>query len=181
MGEVLEKKDWKVSDVSKNNLLRFRLNELLISTEQAILDLRFNTAVSDFMKFVNLVNENDDELDKEVWGIFLQILNPFAPFITSELWIRSKGIDINSKVDQQIYTQKWPEPMEVEQLQDESITIVVMVNGKVRDSLQVHKGTSQDEVIQLAKKSENVQKFVEDFSKIKKQIFVQDKLINLVV
>jgi leucyl-tRNA synthetase len=170
--EQLLQRKFAIEDEEANNRLRIELNTLLQSTSEAIQSLSFNTAVSDFMKFINLAIDKDGQIDKQTWKVFVQLLNPFAPFITAEMWQAMDSGDIE--------LMDWPQALETVEPEEELITVVAMVDGKVRDQLQVHKGTQKSTLLELAKESESVQKFVGDFSAVKKVIFVPDKLINIV-
>lgn len=172
--ETLQMRGFVVSDKEIANLARIRTNTLRGSILRAVESLNFNTAVSDFMKYINQLQLEDYQLDQEAWEIFLLCLHPFAPFITSELWEKLGH-------SAPIYTQRWPSDLTVVAPKQERVTVVVMINGKVRGRLEVHKGTQQSELEEKAIALEQVKKYVEDLSKAKKVIFVQDKLLNIVV
>lgn len=150
------------------------LNELIDKVASDIQNLKFNTAISDFMKFTNLLQEKGLSIAKVDWQKFILTLYPFAPFITSEMWELHKFAD-------SVYTQAWPTKTELVKELEHNITVVVMVNGKLRDNIQVPKGTQKSTVLEAALASQKVQVFVPDPAKVVKEVFVQDKLINLVV
>ncbi len=131
---------------------------------------RFNTAVAELMKFVNLVQDAGG-MSKESFGLFLTVLSPFAPHLANELWEQIDGQGL-------IEEQAWPKA-DATLLVDNEMTIVVQVNGKVRANLVVPAGISDAELIVLAKADANVQKFLT--SAPKKEVVVKGKLVNLVV
>ena len=168
-GEISDKV--KEMDAEKKHLKP--LHEAIKKVGEDIEGLRFNTAISALMIFVNEAN-NWDEIPVSVAGEFIQILNPFAPHITEELW-RMMGND-----DTLAYVE-WPEFNE-EYLKADSITYPVQVNGKVRADIEVDadKAKDKDYVLGLAKEEENVAKYLADGNLVK-EIFVPGKIVNLVV
>jgi len=131
---------------------------------------RFNTAVSELMKFVNVAQEAGS-MSKDSFAAFLTLLSPFAPHLSNELWekLGMKGL---------VEEQAWP-VADAKMLVDDTIKIVVQVNGKLRGSLVVPADISDSELLELAKSDENVQKYLTD--EIKKEIVVKGKLVNFVV
>ncbi len=132
--------------------------------------LKFNTGVSGLMKLMNELESH--EISKDEYETFLKLLAPFAPHLSEELWQNVLG---NKK---SIHLEKWPEYDE-KLLADEKVKLVVQVNGRVRDTIEVKKGLSEEEVKELALASENVKKHI--VGDIKKVVYVKDRIINLVV
>lgn len=131
---------------------------------------RFNTAVSELMKFVNIAQEAGS-MSKESFGSFLALLSPFAPHLVNELWekLGMKGL---------VEEQAWP-VADKAMLVDDEIKIVVQVNGKLRGTLVVPADIADAELVALAKADENVKKFLT--GEVKKEIVVKGKLVNIVV
>ncbi len=127
------------------------------------------------MKLLNALEEvaQDQKLSREYYGVLLKLLAPFAPHITEELWqsVLSNKSSIN--------LERWPEFDEA-LLLEESVTIVVQVNGKFRDTLTVKRGLPEEEIKSMVMTNEKVEKAVEN-KEIKKFIYIQDKLTNIVV
>ena len=136
---------------------------------------KFNTGVSGLMKLLNELEHvtRGNKIPKEQYEQFLKLLAPFAPHIAEELW---QKVLCN---ESSIHAEKWPEYNEA-LLAGESITLVMQVNSKLRDSLIVKRGLGEEEAKSLAMASEKVQKALEG-KEIKKVIYVPDKLLNLVV
>lgn len=122
------------------------------------------------MEFVNTVVE-ERAISKESWKKFILILAPFMPFITEELWEMNGG-------EYSVHKQTWPE-YDDKLIIDDEVTIVLQVNGKLRDNLVVAKGLEEAEVVDMAKKSEKISKHLE--GGYKKAVFVKDRLVNFVV
>ena len=144
----------------------------------------YNTAIAAMMEFTNCVKDNDGTLSLESLKKFLLILAPYAPHLTEELWeMISQGTTISNKNDilRSIHQQRWPsfDPI---MLESSTTLMVIQVNGKLRDSLDVDMERSADQEYVEAKSrdSEKVQKFLEGKT-IRKVIFVPRKLINFVV
>lgn len=148
------------------------LNKLNKKINDDLVAMKFNTTVSAFMEFVNLCQENKKELGKDAAEKSLILLSPLAPHMAEELWQK-----LGHKTS--IFEEKWPE-YDKKLLKEEKITLVVQVNGRVRDTLEAAAGLSQAEAQALAISSEKVHNWLSG-KDIKKVIFVPDRLINLIV
>jgi len=148
------------------------LHKTIKKVADDILDFKFNTAVSAMMILVNTIYEQGGKMNKANYALLLQILAPFAPHLTEELWanIGAKG---------SIFTTTYP-AYNPELMKDSMITVVVSVNGKVRASLNLSAGTSEEEAMSVALGNDVIKKWLEGKTIVKK-IFVPDKLINLVI
>ena len=132
--------------------------------------LRFNTAISQLMVFVNEAYKQE-ELPQAYLEGFIQLLNPVCPHITEELW-EMLGHD-----DTIAYT-PWPSYDESKLVEDE-IEIVVQVNGKIRDRLLVPADCDKEEMEERAMSSEKIQEQLEGKT-VRKVIVVPKKLVNIV-
>lgn len=136
---------------------------------------KYNTAVSTYMEIMNAWKEEGETLTKEDAAKFLQILAPFAPFMTEELW-QHWG---NSG---SIHHSIWPD-YDPSLLISDTVMIVVQVNGKVRGTLALPKmevAYAQEAVEAAAVDFEPAQKYLAG-KEIRKAIYVPDKLINFVI
>ncbi|MBI4079132.1 MAG: leucine--tRNA ligase [Candidatus Levybacteria bacterium] len=156
--------------------------------------MKFNTAVSAMMEFVNDWQDDKEGLSVQDAKQFFLILAPFAPHAAEELFqrIRNQELGIKEKIRQprltwrqpahhnSVHDQKWPE-FDASLLVEKEVTIVVQVNGKVRDVFRGQRSEvrGQKTIEQLAKESAKVQKYLEG-KKIKKVVYVEGKLINFV-
>jgi len=86
---------------------------------------------------------------QEATGVLIRLLAPFAPHIAEELWFRRGG-------DSSVHRQSWP-ACDPALVADETVTLIVQVNGKVRDRIAVPAGVSDDEARRLALTSPRVQ------------------------
>lgn len=117
-------------------------------------------------------------ITREEIETFLKLLAPFAPHMTEELWQQLK-VSKAKKTFKSIHSQLWSR-YDPKLAQAKTITLVVQVNGKVRDKLLVEAGISQEEAEKLAVGREKVQKYLGK-KKPRKIIFVSDRLINFVI
>ena len=135
-----------------------------------------NTAVAALMEFVNELYKMKLEGFSNDWQFVLEdllkMLVPFAPHISSELWQQLGNDDFIEKSG-------WPK-WNQELLKADEIQIIVQVNGKLRGKIKVSPGASKDQILDLAKSEENVIKHLAG-KQIVKEIFVPNKIINLVV
>ncbi len=134
--------------------------------------MKFNTPIAFFMEFVNLISERKEELGKEEIERLLILLSPFAPHTCEELW---EKIGHNTS----ILLEKWPEA-DVSLFKEEKVFVVVQVNGKVREKIEVDVDTSKEDVEKMVKENERVKKWL-DGKEITEVFFVPNKLINIVV
>lgn len=147
-------------------------NKAIKKVGEDIENIKFNTAIATLMALINDIS-NVKSINKEELRIFSILLNPFAPHVTEEVYEACKlGNGILAEAE-------WPEYDESKCI-DESVEIVVQVNGKIKAKLNIPVDADKDAVLDLAKNDENVKKAI-DGMKIIKEIVVPKKLVNLVV
>ena len=134
-------------------------------------NMRFNTAISQMMVFVNDAYKADSLYLDYMTG-FVQLLVPFAPHLSEELWVRLGQEASISYV-------AWP-TYDPAQLVEDTVEIIFQVNGKVRGKAIVARDIDQDGMIAAAKADDNVQKFIADQT-IRKVIAIPGKFVNIVV
>lgn len=138
--------------------------------------MAFNTAISQMMVCTNELTKLDKVPVSSVVTL-LQVLNPFAPHLTEELNARlARAFD--SVSSDELANREWPEVNE-DYLHEDEIEIVLQVNGKVRDKINVPAEADKDEVETLALESEKVQSFIEG-NTVRKVIVVPGRLVNIV-
>ncbi len=134
-------------------------------------NLKHNTAIAAMMSLLNDFTASGG-VTKEEYKILLKLLNPFAPHMTEEVWQ-------NMEFGEEIALQAWP-VWDEDKLQENSIEIVVQVNGKPRGHITVAVDTAKDEALGMAKAEPSIQKQL-DGKQIVKEIWVPNKLINFAV
>lgn len=163
-----------------NPNLKNLLHKTIKKVSEDIEAMKFNTAVSSMMEFVNewsrqsgIPSAAGHGLDQKDAADFLKILSPFAPHLAEELWqsvFGGKGL---------CSEQKWPK-YNLKLIEEEKILLIVQVNGKVKDKIEINSGITQKQAENIVLKSEKVKNVVGK-SEIKKIIFVPNKLINFVI
>ena len=133
-------------------------------------EMRFNTAIAAMMEFVNGAYKWNS-YPRSVLQPFVLLLAPYAPHLAEEMWQKLGGTE-------SLASEPWPEADE-SLLVESSVNLPVQVNGKVRGKIEVPKGCSQDDAMQLAHQLSTVAKQLEG-KEVKKIIFVQDKILNIV-
>jgi leucyl-tRNA synthetase len=150
-------------------------------TEDISERLNFNTAISAIMELTNEVYsylnqrskaDTNQALIKEVAEKMILLLSPFAPFITEELWHILA-------YQNSIHTQQWPD-FDPQALQKDELTIVIQINGKVRDKITVPADISEEEVKAKVMAAEKIKSYLAE-GKLVKTIYIPGKLVNLVV
>ncbi len=147
------------------------LHQTIKKVTDDIETLNFNTAISQMMIFVNEFSGMDAK-PRYALELFIKLLSPFAPHITEEIWQK-----LGNK--HSLVFESWPE-YDVEKIKENNIEMVIQVNGKIRARQQVIVGLTEEEVKKLAFADAAVQKHIEG-KQIVRIIFVQNKLINIVV
>jgi len=157
--------------------LRRKVHQTLQSVTRDYKQFEFNTIVSALMELLNEMGraKQAGAFGTPAWEeaaeIYLLMLAPIAPHITEELWsLLGKPYSI--------HTQRWPAVDEEAARQDE-ITLVLQVNGKVRDRLVVPADVSEEEARRLALENPNVQRFL-DNKPPRQVVYVKGRLVNVV-
>jgi leucyl-tRNA synthetase len=134
-------------------------------------EMRFNTAISALMICINEM-DSIEFVPKELFGMFLKILSPFAPHLSEELWsnLGFKGL---------ISNENWP-VYDSQKIVDNEVTIVVQINGKIRGQFRAPSDIVDDEAKKQAKNLPEVQNWIKD-KKIVKEIYVKGKLVSIVI
>lgn len=170
VAKLFESKD---SKPSKEDLIKvcFKTHQVVKKVTDDIKEFKYNTSIAAIMELVNTIQELG--ADNKILKTLVQLLAPFAPHITEELW--SEVL----KLDGSVHSSVWPKYDE-EYLKSEKVTIALQINGKLRSTIEVDANSEKDEVIKLAMKDEKILKWLESGT-IKKEIFVPNKLVNFVI
>ncbi|MGB7957392.1 MAG: class I tRNA ligase family protein [Minisyncoccia bacterium] len=147
------------------------LHKTIKKVSEDIEDLHYNTAISALMILLNGFEERGTAQDD--FEIFLKLLAPFAPHITEEIWREQFGHKTS------IHRERWPE-YDPKLLIEDTVTIVLQVNGKVRDTIKMPAAVTEEEAKAAALTNENVKRTMGNVPQ-KKIIYVDKKLVNIVV
>ena len=157
--------------------LRRKAHQTLKRVTYDFENFEFNTIVSSLMELLNEMGraKNAGAFGSKEWNeaadLYLRMLAPVCPHIAEELWERLGKT-------YSVHTQPWPQ-VDEEAAKDEMITLIVQVNGKLRDRILVEPGISDKDAEQLALASEAVQQTL-DGKPIRKVIVVPGRLVNIV-
>ncbi|MDQ5890052.1 MAG: leucyl-tRNA synthetase [Patescibacteria group bacterium] len=132
----------------------------------------FNTAISSLMILVNKL-ETLDKINLEIYQILLKILAPFAPHVTEEIWQN------NNFGQESITLSSWPS-FDGDKLSSDEITIIIQINGKLREKIVVGKDLPDGELLSKVKTLPKVQTALEG-KVIEKEIVVKNRLVNFVI
>ena len=188
----------KVGDGSKDDIsskrLSIKLHQTIKKVSEDIEDLKFNTAVSAMMEFLNAWDQNF--LSKDDAKKFCLLLAPFTPHLAEEVWQKLNGQmaklsngygnkqqfnNLTIKQFKSVHTQTWP-TYDPKLIIEEKITIPIQINGKLRGTIEVDRDKIDDEkfVLLESKRNKVVQKWMAE-GKVIKEIYVHGRLVNFVV
>ena len=170
-GEVVE--GAVVADGDPSSEARRALHEAIARVTADIGALKYNTAIASLMSYLNGL-EAQPIVTRAETQTFLRLLAPFAPYITEELWARSGGAG-------SIHTQPWPEP-DAQAMQRATITLIVQVDGHLRDRIAAPAGLSEADARTAALASERVQRALgtAGADSVRRVVYAPDRVINLV-
>ena len=166
------------SDPKAERELRHIVHKTIKKATQDLERFRFNTMLASLMEFTNYLSKAQEAknvsipLWKEAIEYFLLLLAPSAPHIAEELWARSGH-------SYSIHKQPWPK-FDEELAREEEITLVVQINGRLRDKLVVSTSITEEEVKEMALSRERVKAYTNG-KKINKVIYVPKRVLNILL
>jgi leucyl-tRNA synthetase len=174
---------YKVQKNKKYN--EFEIEKTIKKVSADIEEMKFNTAISTMMIFVNEVGKLES-ISQIAYEKFLQILAPFAPHITEEIW-QKLHLSPNPSPDkgrgrggvESIHLSKWPK-YDPSFIKDEQIKIAVQINGKVRTEMMILSDLNEEKIKKQVLVNEIVLKYLAG-QEVKKVIYVKNRLINIVI
>ncbi len=167
----------KETETSESKAIERLRHKTIKRVTEDLKNFRFNTALAAMMEFNNvLVKQQHQQVAhsaayRKALETLLQLLAPFAPHMSEELWHQTGHSG-------SVHTSSWPVYKE-ELTQDEVFTLVMQVNGKVRERVEVPTDISENEVRMLALSNPRVASFVGDAT-VRKVIYIPGKLVNVV-
>ena len=162
--------DNRIQDVENKNLEKIYHQTVKKVTEDYE-NLKFNTAIAAMMIFINAVYK-ENTFPKEYAEGFVKLLNPLAPHMSEELWETVLGY--NNTLAYEV----WP-TYDEEKTKDNEVTIVIQINGKLRDKVSVLATATKEEIEKAALNTTRVQELLAGLT-IRKVIVVPGKLVNIV-
>ena len=171
--------DARISDIAPEPAQLKALHACIKKVTEDLDALRFNTAISTMMIFVNEAMTWPTK-PASVLRPFLQLLAPFAPHLAEELWQKMSMVGtagVSTTSDSLSYS-PWPK-FDPALLVEDTLEIPVQVNGKLRDVIRVPAGATHDELEAAARAAEKAQPFLAGKT-IKKVIVVPKKMVNLI-
>jgi len=165
-------------DSTADRALQRKLHQVISKVTEDLETFSFNTAVAALMELRNELQEarRNSNVSESTWNevvnSLLLLLAPIAPHISEELWSRRGGA-------YSIHQQPWP-AWDEETAREDSVTVVVQINGKVRDRFEAPVGTADETLQIMALAQENVQRQLEGQAP-RKVIVVKGQLVNIVL
>ncbi len=160
----------------KDKALIKSMNIAIKEISNDIINNKFNTAISELMKFYNSlsnsINDVNNNLKIDALKTFCILLAPFAPHIAEEIW-HLLGFK------KSVHLEHWPS-FNSEELKEDSYELVIQVNGKVRDKVNIDNDMKEDQIKDLTLKRPNILKWTQE-KEIRKIIIVKGKIMNIVV
>ena len=154
-------------------LLERLLQKTIKKITEDIENFRFNTAISALMIQLNEMEKWELFVPRDIFESFIILLAPFAPHLAEEIW--QNVLDHKKS----IHLEKWPE-YDPKLIVEETIKLVVKVNGKTRDVIEVPKDLDETAAREAALASEKIKKHLADKG-IRKLIYIKNRLINFVI
>ena len=161
----------KVKDIKSSEGIEKILHKTIKKVTSDIEDFALNTAISSMMILVNEM-EKAESIGEKDFKMFLQILAPFAPHITEEIWS-------NLGEKKSIHKSSWPK-WDKKKIIDETIKIAIQVNGKVRGEFIIGIDMDEEDIKNLAIKDKNVIPWIYG-KEVKRLIYVKGRIVNIVV
>ena len=166
---------WNLQEILTEGGLRPEMetafHKAIKKVTEDIESLKFNTAIAALMALINDITDHGS-ITKEELKIFTLLLNPFAPHVTEEVW------EANALGEGMVASAQWPAYDEAK-CKDQTVEIVVQVNGKLRARMQVEADIAKEDALAAAKNEPKIAAEIAG-KKIVKEIYVPGKLVNIV-
>jgi leucyl-tRNA synthetase len=173
--DVARLEEDRTAELSEDGLaLARKTHETIAKVTSDIQRFHFNTALSALMELVNEVyrlETADEQARSFATATVASLLFPFAPHLSAEVYERVAG--------RRVWEERWPKADEA-YLERDTVMLVIQVNGKVRDSMEVSAGAPEDEVKRAALERPNVQRHL-DGKQVVREVVVPGRLVNFVI
>ncbi|MCK9484318.1 MAG: leucine--tRNA ligase [Candidatus Marinimicrobia bacterium] len=160
-----------IQDVTPDSSTLSLLHKTIFKVTDDIENLRFNTAISQMMIFVNEIIKLPVK-PRSVMQTFVHLLNPFAPHLTEQIWNLLGNSQSLAYID-------WP-TYDPDLIIDELVTLAVQINGKVRGTFEIARDSTDQDCIENAMQLENVKRYIENLT-IVKTVVIKNKIVSIVV
>ena len=158
------------SDGESSKEVKIYVDKLINKVSDNLEKMKFNTPIAFYMEFIDFIS--DKKLGKKEAEKILISFSVFAPHFCEELW---QVLGHKSSIT----LESWPE-VDKELIKEEKVFIMIQVNGKLRDRIEVSSNISEEDLKNLAKNSVNVEKWIKG-KEIKNIVYVPQRLINIVL
>ena len=160
----------KVYDIPMSEEDMRAMHKCIIEVSERIDQMKFNTAVSSLMTYVNYMSSKD-KVPAEMYLNLLKLMSPFTPHLAEEMWARMGK-------NNSITVEPWPQG-DKKLAEDSKVTYAVQICGKLRGTIEMPKDTAKEEVEKAALALDNVKRQLEGKT-VRKIIVVPNKIVNIV-
>jgi leucyl-tRNA synthetase len=175
---VLDEPEYGETDAASTKELRHQTHRIIRRVSEDMAEFSFNTMLARLMEYTSFLGKLRDSgqpVDREAWiearDNLMLVLAPILPHMSEELWARTGH-------PYSIHQQTWPS-FDAELAKDEKVTLVVQVNGKLRERIDVPAGIGEDEARRLALESPRVADSLNG-AEVARVIYVPGRLVNVV-
>lgn len=159
----------KVASVAPSEEVEIMVNQSIKKVSEDVEQMKFNTALSQIMIFSNKLAELE-KVPRASYEAFIMLLAPFAPHVTEELWEKLGN-------HSSIHEAPWAS-FDKEKLETDTVTVAIQIQGKVRGTVSVHRGATQETVLASARSDKRLALLLPE--KPSRVVFVPDKIVNLI-
>ncbi|MSR22088.1 MAG: leucine--tRNA ligase [Gemmatimonadetes bacterium] len=160
-------------DGSPDPVVERKLHQTIAQLTVQLSELQYNTCIAALMEYLNAVRAGGRTPARAEVEPLVVMVAPFCPHLAEELWSRlGHGASVFEGAS-------WPS-FDPEKAREDTVELAIQVNGKVRGTIALARGTSEEEALALARKEPNVARYLEDVE-LHRVVYVPDRLLNLVV
>jgi len=164
----------ELSDEAPEPEVERKLHRTIEQVTRQIPELGYNTSIAAMMEYLNAVRAGGRTARRGEVEPLIPLIAPFCPHLAEELWSRL------GHTESIFNGATWP-TFDPALCIDDAVTVAVQVNGKVRGTLSLPRGASEAEALQAARAEPNVARFLGENAEMRRIIYVQDRLLNLVL